>query len=70
MSCARSSSYNIIRKLHIAAVVATPTAILFYRDRRRIPPNHCQRCSYNLTGNVSGRCPECGTPCNTEGDKV
>ena len=21
---------------------------------------HCQRCGYNLTGNVSGRCPECG----------
>ena len=20
----------------------------------------CQRCGYNLTGNVSGRCPECG----------
>ncbi len=22
----------------------------------------CQNCSYNLTGNVSGICPECGTP--------
>ena len=22
----------------------------------------CQKCSYNLTGNVSGICPECGTP--------
>jgi hypothetical protein len=21
----------------------------------------CRRCAYNLTGNVSGRCPECGT---------
>ncbi len=21
----------------------------------------CQKCSYNLTGNVSGKCPECGT---------
>jgi hypothetical protein len=21
----------------------------------------CDRCGYNLTGNVSGRCPECGT---------
>jgi hypothetical protein len=26
------------------------------------PPGHCQRCGYDLTGNVSGRCPECGTP--------
>jgi hypothetical protein len=22
----------------------------------------CRNCGYNLTGNVSGRCPECGTP--------
>ena len=23
---------------------------------------HCAKCDYNLTGNVSGICPECGTP--------
>jgi hypothetical protein len=22
---------------------------------------HCQTCGYDLTGNTSGRCPECGT---------
>ena len=33
---------------------------LFWLDRRRIPPGHCQECGYNLTGNVSGVCPECG----------
>lgn len=22
----------------------------------------CEKCQYNLTGNTSGRCPECGTP--------
>ncbi len=27
----------------------------------RYPPGHCQTCGYNLTGNVSGICPECGT---------
>ncbi len=42
---------------------AIPTAFLFYRDRRRIPPGHCQTCSYNLTGNESGTCPECGQSC-------
>lgn len=36
------------------------TIVLFYADRRRIPPGHC-RCGYNLTGNTTGRCPECGT---------
>ena len=39
--------------------VATPTAFLFWRDRR-YPRQCCQKCGYNLTGNVSGRCPECG----------
>jgi len=36
-----------------------PTAILWYRDRRP-PKGHCQACGYDLTGNVSGVCPECG----------
>ena len=40
-------------------LVALPTAFLWYLDRR-IPPGHCQRCGYDLTGNVSGRCSECG----------
>jgi len=30
--------------------------------RRRAPPDACRKCGYNLTGNVSGICPECGTP--------
>jgi hypothetical protein len=28
---------------------------------RRHPAGHCQRCGYDLSGNVSGCCPECGT---------
>ena len=40
--------------------VSIPTAYLFWLDRRRFPPGHCQRCGYDLTGNVSGRCSECG----------
>ena len=40
-------------------VLAIPTAILWYRDRRP-KPGHCQRCGYDLTGNVSGVCSECG----------
>jgi hypothetical protein len=42
-------------------VVLVPTGFLWYGDDRRIPPGHCRTCGYNLTGNVSGRCPECGT---------
>ena len=28
---------------------------------RVLCPNLCRQCGYDLTGNVSGRCPECGT---------
>ncbi len=38
---------------------AVPSVVHFFR-RRRWPAGHCQRCGYDLTGNTSGRCPECG----------
>lgn len=41
-------------------LVAIPTVFLFWLDRRRIPPGHCQKCGYDLNGNTSGVCPECG----------
>src|ERR1043166_9593696 len=39
-------------------VVAGPTAWAF-RAKRRAPTGCCS-CAYDLTGNVSGVCPECG----------
>jgi hypothetical protein len=51
----------------LLALMAIPTALLWWLDRRRIPPGHCQKCSYDLTGNVSGICPECGTPISNAG---
>ncbi len=29
---------------------------------RRLRPRLCRQCGYDLTGNLSGRCPECGMP--------
>ena len=39
--------------------IAVPTFIL-WRGDRRYPPGYCRHCGYDLTGNVSGVCPECG----------
>jgi hypothetical protein len=44
------------------AALAVPTALVWRRYFRRARPGHCRQCGYNLTGNVSGVCPECGTP--------
>jgi hypothetical protein len=35
---------------------------IIYKNRKPIPVDYpaCERCGYNLTGNVSGICPECG----------
>ena len=38
----------------------TETRALVHRDRDRL--GLCRACGYNLTGNTSGVCPECGTP--------
>ena len=45
-------------------LTAIPTVWLWHRDRRLFfsPPDHliCRGCGYDLTGNLSGVCSECG----------
>ncbi len=42
-------------------VFGIPYLAIIWWPRRRSPlPGHCVSCGYDLTGNVSGRCPECG----------
>jgi hypothetical protein len=44
-----------------AAVFAAPPGLwLLRRIHRRPRPGHCPHCGYDLRGNVSGVCPECG----------
>jgi len=45
----------------LLAAMLVPMIHLWRMDRRP-PPGHCPRCRYNLTGNTTGVCPECGQP--------
>lgn len=51
--------------LAITTLLATYPTIVFIhgslRRRRRRRKGLCAQCGYNLTGNVSGVCPECGS---------
>jgi hypothetical protein len=43
-------------------IIAVPTAVIIRRMRRWKPEGKlCKSCGYDLTGNVSGICSECGT---------
>lgn len=54
-----------------AAVLFAAALTLFFR---KIQDNICKHCRYDLTGNTSGVCPECGTavktPAKVEGPAV
>jgi hypothetical protein len=52
----------------IPTAVFTLAAAWSWWRSRGYPPGHCRRCGYNLTGNASGRCPECGTPSLAPGE--
>ncbi len=58
-------TFNTASDLAMDAGLAMPgvvVAILIARRPRLYPLGQCQRCGDELTGNTSGRCPECGKP--------
>ena len=50
----------VLVPLWIPLTVVGTATLIGRRATRRPPPRYCLNCSYNLTGNVSGTCPECG----------
>jgi hypothetical protein len=55
--------YGVV--LHIltvpyAAVILLVSSIIFLHHRDRRPQVGCPRCHYDLAGNATGQCPECG----------
>ena len=47
--------------LWIPFVVVFVPSLLAWRSSRKYRPGYCRKCSYDLYGNESGVCPECGT---------
>ena len=48
-----------------------PTIWLFkWNKRRKLGPNTCPSCGYDLTGNESGVCPECGVGAETSSESA
>ncbi len=66
-SIARASGWNgsvlslIWPTWGLAVSSGLPTLVLAQLRRERIRPSRCRRCDYDLTGNTSGICPECGS---------
>ena len=46
----------------LATAVLPSVWLIFCRPRVKRRGGYCSTCSYNLTANTSGVCPECGTP--------
>lgn len=64
----KNGSKTICAQYPIAFVIAVLGAYTLLSLRRAIvrrykrrKPNECLNCAYDLTGNISGTCPECGT---------
>ena len=58
------SSQMLLVPLWLAVVVAGGACICLFRLTRTNAPSEssCSNCSYQLRGNLSGICPECGSP--------
>lgn len=54
--CARCGGSGRTRR------IPRETPFLSREDRERLEAHGCRHCGYDLTGNESGVCPECGTP--------
>lgn len=51
--------------LYVPLLLTSAIAFHYYRSVRPPRPGCCIECGYDLTGNRSGRCPECGELVNT-----
>lgn len=63
---ATTDTYSLIIPLFIPLLIFTLIPLIpIVRSTRQRRKNCCDKCGYNLTGNQSGVCPECGRPITT-----
>lgn len=64
----QSTVFALVVPIWMIFVPCALVSLLFYRRaRRKRLIGCCSTCEYNLTGNTSGTCPECGAPTPTKG---
>lgn len=56
----RIAGLTVLAMAVVALTYCVYGAILFIRTIRRQRLGLCLHCGYDLRGNLSGRCPECG----------
>ena len=56
--------------LTIIFAMLPATWLYKWRRRRKLGPNACPGCGYDLTGNESGVCPECGATAESSSDSA
>ncbi|MBI3836135.1 MAG: hypothetical protein HY287_17575 [Planctomycetes bacterium] len=62
-SATGSNSFETVRNAAVVSYCLAVFLIVFFLPNKKYgKPGHCNHCDYDLTGNVSGTCPECGTP--------
>lgn len=54
--------WAVVIPLWIPTTVSLVASWVFRRNARVPSPGHCKKCDYDLNGNESAVCPECGTP--------
>ncbi len=54
-----ANSSTFVMPIWLLTLAVAIPSFLIWRRARKLLPDHCL-CGYNLTGNVSGKCPECG----------
>jgi len=56
--------------IEFLSIILPGWSIAKLRRKHDAPPPTCSRCGYDLTGNTSGICPECGTAVKATAAKV